>query len=220
MNHSSRSPAPRRTAGFTLIELLIAIALLSVVAVMAWRGLDAAIRSRNSLVDNLSEIRSLGRYFSQMQYDVLNLVDPGEVFGPPLLVLPDELVIVRHVGAGSPRSRLQVVRYQLKGHVLLRSASPPLNSLSDLLTSLHHMDSYAGVTISDDVRSMGIEVWLVPVGWTDQQWRVDDVYASFLKAHGISNSTTQGIPLPRGLRITIRTESPGEQYVRTFPLAQ
>lgn len=218
-----RRPDPsarRRAAGFTLIEMLVAIALLSVVALLAWRGLDAAIRGRNDLVDDLAGIRSVGRYFSQLQYDTLNLVDPAEVFGPPLRVRPDELVMVRHLGAGSAVSRLQVVRYQLKGHQLMRSASPPLASLSELTQSLQKMDSYAGVTVSDDVRSMGIAVWLVPSGWTEQQSQVANVYARFLEAHGIANSTTQGIPLPQGLRITITTLHPGEQYVRTFPLGQ
>ena len=220
MNRCPKRRTRRRSSGFTLIELLIAIALLSVVAVMAWRGLDAAIRSRNDLVGSLASTRSLGRYFSQLQYDTLNLVDPAEVFGPPLRVLPDELVMIRHLGAGSAEARLQVVRYRLKGHVLSRSASPPLASLSELAASLRKMDAYPGVAVSDDVRSMGLEVWLAPSGWTDRQAAIADVYARFLAAHGIANSTTQGIPLPRGLRITIRTMHPGEQYVRTFQLAQ
>ena len=33
----------RRTAGFTLIELLVAVALLAILAVLSWRGLDAVI---------------------------------------------------------------------------------------------------------------------------------------------------------------------------------
>jgi general secretion pathway protein J len=220
MNRYSKSSPARRTGGFTLIEMLVAIALLSIVAVLAWRGLDAAVRSRNDLVDNLGSIRSMSGYFSQLQYDTLNLVDPAEVFGPPLRVRPDELVMIRHLAAGTSQSRLQVVRYQLKGHALLRSASPPLATLTDLARSLQHMDAYDGVTVSNDVRSMGIAVWLVPGGWTDQQSMVAEVYARFLAAHGIANSTTQGIPLPRGLRITLLMRRPGEQYVRTFPLGQ
>ncbi len=220
MNRSAKRKTRRQSSGFTLIELLVAIALLSAVAVMSWRGLDAAVRSRNDLLANLASTRSLGRFFSQLQHDTLNLVDPAEVFGPPLRVLPDELVMIRHLGAGSAESKLEVVRYRLKGHLLLRSASPPLASLSELADSLQKMDAYTGVSVSDDVRSMSLEVWLVPSGWTDRQSQIADAYARFLAAHGIANSTTQGIPLPRGLRITLRTTHSGEQYVRTFQLAQ
>ena len=36
----------RRTAGFTLVEILVAISLLAVLGVMAWRGLDHVVAQR------------------------------------------------------------------------------------------------------------------------------------------------------------------------------
>ena len=35
-----------RTGGFTLVELLVAAALMAVLAVLSWRGLDAVLDSR------------------------------------------------------------------------------------------------------------------------------------------------------------------------------
>jgi general secretion pathway protein J len=220
MNSSGSATRLRRSHGFTLIEMLVAIALLALVAVLAWRGLDATVRGRNDLVGNLSETREFGRYFSQLQYDALNVVAPEEVFGPPLRMRPDELVLVRHLGIGSTSTRVQVIRYQLKGHQLLRSASPPLSSLSQLRESLQKMDKYAGVVVSDEVRSMGISVWLSPGGWTDRQATIADAYASFLAATGVGTVAAQGLPLPRGIRITVTTLHPVAEYVRTIPLGQ
>jgi general secretion pathway protein J len=207
-------------AGFTLLEMLVAIALLSIVALLSWRGLDAAVRSRNDLLGDLGAMHAMSRAFSQLGYDTLNLADPAEVFGPPLRVLPGELVIIRHLGAGGPQARLQVVRYRLKGRVLMRSASPPLASLSELTRGLQHMDAWPDIAISDDVRALRLEVWLAPGGWTGEQGVVAAAYARYLAAHGISNSTTRYIALPRGLRVTLDGRLAGEQFVRTFSLGQ
>src|SRR5260364_251272 len=43
MNRANRHA---RAQGFTLIELLVAIAILALVAVLSWRGLDQILRAR------------------------------------------------------------------------------------------------------------------------------------------------------------------------------
>ncbi len=220
MKRGAKGACARQVSGFTLIEMLVAIALLALIAVLSWRGLDATIRGRDDIVGNLSQTRQFGRYFSQLQFDALNIVAPEEVFGPPLRMKPDELVMVRHLGIGSTPTRLQVIRYQLKGHQLMRSASPPLSTLAQLNDSLQHMDTFSGVIVSSNVRSMGISVWLAPGGWTDQQATIAEAYAHFLATHGIATITAIGLPLPRGIRLTVTTLSPATEYVRTIPLGQ
>jgi phosphonate C-P lyase system protein PhnG len=49
---------------------------------------------------------------------------------------PGELVLVRHLGVGGGPTFVQVVRYQLKGRQLIRSASAPLASLAALADAL------------------------------------------------------------------------------------
>lgn len=220
MKRDIRRPRVHRARGFTLIEMLVAIALLAVIAVLSWRGLDATIKGRDHIVGTLGQTREFGRYFSQLQYDALNLVAPEEVFGPPLRMKPDELVLIRHLDVGAEPARLQVIRYQLKGQQLLRSASPPLSSLSQLTETLQHMDSFAGVVVSDRVRSMDIAVWLAPGGWTERQATIADAYARFLTTHGIGTITALGLPLPRGIRLSVTTLAPVTEYVRTIPLGQ
>lgn len=164
MKDSASRRRTHRHAGFTLIEMLVAIALLAMLAVLSWRGLDATIRGRDDIVSSVTQTRLLGRYFSQLQYDMLNLVPPNETGGAPLRIRPDELVLVRRLGAGNGASRVQIVRYRLVGHQLQRSASQPLETLSQLADELHHMDDFASVTASDDVRSMKLAVFLAPGG--------------------------------------------------------
>jgi general secretion pathway protein J len=201
--------------------MLVAIALLAVIAVLSWRGLDATLRGRDDVVSSLVQTRMLGRYFSQLQYDMLNLVTPDEVSGPPLRVMPNELVLVRHLGVGNNGPAwLQVVRYQLKERRLLRSASQPLRSLSQLSGALHHMDDFAFVTASDDVRSMGLSVWIQPGGWTSSQAEVALTYARFLTQREVSTTSTLRMPLPRGIQFSITVGRNATRFSRTIQIAE
>ena len=220
MKRASRNANRTRAAGFTLLELLVAIALLAIVALLSWRGLDATIRGRDDIAASLAQTRMLGRYFSQLQYDLLNLVTADEVFGAPLRIHADELVLVRHIGIGSGPTQLQVVRYQLKGHELLRSASRPVSTLSQLNDALQHMDGFAGVVAADGIQAMSLSVWVPPVGWTSNQAVVQAAYANFLAQHGIANITALGMPLPRGIRFDIRAGSPAFDFSRTISIGQ
>lgn len=220
MKRAASPRAAARARGFTLIEMLVAITLLAVIALLSWRGLDATIRGRDDIASNLAQTRLLGRYFSQLQFDLTNLVTPDEVFGPPLRIHSGELVMVRHLGVGGGPTQMQVVRYQLKGRELVRSASQPLASLAEVDDALHHMDAFARVVVSNDARSMQLSVWIPPGGWTTSQAAIEQSYAQFLAQHGISNSTSIGAPVPRGVRFSVTTGAPAVEYVRTIPIGQ
>ncbi|HEF5873220.1 TPA: prepilin-type N-terminal cleavage/methylation domain-containing protein [Burkholderia cenocepacia] len=220
MKRAAEPRAMARARGFTLIEMLVAIALLAVIALLSWRGLDATIRGRDDIASNLAQTRLLGRYFSQLQFDLTNLVTADEVFGPPLRVRPNELVMVRHLGVGSGPTQMQVVRYQLKGRELVRSASQPLASLADVEDALQHMDAFARVVVSNDARTMQLAVWIPPDGWTTSQTAIEQSYARFLAQHGVSNITSLGMPLPRGVRFAVTMGAPAVEYVRTIPIGQ
>ncbi|MCA3781882.1 MAG: prepilin-type N-terminal cleavage/methylation domain-containing protein [Burkholderia sp.] len=220
MKRAAEPRAAARARGFTLIEMLVAIALLAVIALLSWRGLDATIRGRDDIASNLAQTRLLGRYFSQLQFDLTNLVTPDEVFGPPLRIRPNDLVMVRHLGVGGGPAQMQVVRYQLKGRELVRSASQPLASLADVEDALQHMDAFTRVVVSNDARTMQLSVWIPPGGWTMSQAVVEQAYAQFLAQHGISNSTSIGAPVPRGVRFAVTMGAPAVEYVRTIPIGQ
>ena len=57
--------------GFTLIELLVAVALLAVLAILSWRGLDTVLQSRERLVTESNELRSLTLALAQLEEDLL-----------------------------------------------------------------------------------------------------------------------------------------------------
>ena len=67
----SGARAAARSRGFTLIELLVACALMAVLALLSWRGLDSILQTRARLIVASDELRSLTLAFSQMDEDVL-----------------------------------------------------------------------------------------------------------------------------------------------------
>lgn len=59
-----------RAAGFTLLELLIAVTLMSVLALMSWRALDALIDARERITRSSDDLRELVVVFAQLEEDL------------------------------------------------------------------------------------------------------------------------------------------------------
>ena len=64
----------RPARGFTLIELLVAIAVMALVAILSWRGLDGMVRAQTTTQQRADEVLSLPLYpelgFDQLGYVV------------------------------------------------------------------------------------------------------------------------------------------------------
>lgn len=80
--------------GFTLIELLVALAIFSVMSVVAYRGLNAVLETREHLMDDNRKWRELAVFFAQMKESVTNVVnrpvrDSGDLQSPAFLGKPD-----------------------------------------------------------------------------------------------------------------------------------
>ena len=128
--HSSR-----RAAGFTLIELLVAVALLAILAVLSWRGLDAVVQSRERLVTESDELRSLTLALAQLEEDLLGTWPVKNLGGGirPIRVVQDQggaggaasqsMMLVREIARTGRATRLQRVVYQVRDGRLERGFS-------------------------------------------------------------------------------------------------
>ncbi|HEY0879801.1 MAG TPA: prepilin-type N-terminal cleavage/methylation domain-containing protein [Zeimonas sp.] len=121
----------KNARGFTLLELLVAVALLSVLAVLSWRAMDSVLRSRDRIVQSSDELRALSVAFAQMEQDVrgtwavglLGLGEPAIVFAVRGENAQPEVALVRETSASEPL-QLQRVHYRLHDQRLERGFAP------------------------------------------------------------------------------------------------
>jgi len=72
---------PRAGHGFTLIELLVAMLVLSLLALMAYRGLGVVMASRDRVQAESAQWRRVASFFTRFERDV-QLAAPRGVRGP------------------------------------------------------------------------------------------------------------------------------------------
>lgn len=175
-----RDPSrPRAQAAFTLVELLVAIAILAIVTVLAWRGLDQVTRARDAIIEFLGEERATTQFFDQFHYDAEGVVTDSAVNDPPVQLAANELLLVRHLYPPGAAPRLQVVRYRLEGERLVRYASLPLATLGAVHAALGANPetdaNWSSYTLAAPLAAARMRVWLPGSGWTDRE---DDVLAA------------------------------------------
>lgn len=118
----------RRVRGFTLIELLIAAALLAVLAVLSWRGLDSVLASRQRIVAASDELRSLTLAFAQLDEDLrrswpvrlLKLPTPSITFAVAGEQAAASLQLLRETAGATEPTQVQRVAWRLRDGVLER----------------------------------------------------------------------------------------------------
>ncbi len=171
-----RRPALRRTragrsCGFTLLELLVAVALLSVLAVLSWRGMDSVLSARDRIVESSDELRALSIAFAQLEQDVraswavglLGLDEPAISFTARGEQMQPEVALVRETSASQPL-QLQRVRYRLNGQRLERGFAPWTPSTADPAQPVSGQPLVWQPLLAD-VDEIQFRAWIPSRGW-------------------------------------------------------
>ncbi|WP_341313820.1 prepilin-type N-terminal cleavage/methylation domain-containing protein [Paraburkholderia sp. IMGN_8] len=205
--------------GFTLIELLVAIAIMAVIAVLSWRGLDQIIRGRQTITSAMEDERVFAQLFDQMRIDARQAASDDESGQAAVSISGSVLQIVRQMVLPGSAPRLQVVRYRVSDGRVIRYASPPLGNVGDLRRALRggEDDGWTGVPLMGGVGSISARVYVPKVGWTAQMKDVQGAITendNNLKVPQLGNA-----PLPRsvtGLEVSIGAKSLARPVTRVF----
>lgn len=193
-----------RQAGFTLIEVMVAIMLMAIVSLIAWRGLDSVTRADTHLQASTAQTEELLRTLHQLERDIALRVsielrepdltnnDDGPPAGPGAITVRSadnqtfRLDVIR--SAAAQQDGLQRVRWWLKGQTLYRAAAPardryPLPAPKE------------GVAVLDSISDLQVRVWEPDMGWRQLSGnRIED---------------------PQGLEIRLTRVTPqGEEHYR------
>ncbi|KPC33679.1 putative proteinral secretion pathway protein J/W [Pseudomonas syringae pv. cilantro] len=179
----NRAPKPAHQHGFTLLEVMVAILLMTLVSLIAWRGLDSVTRTDRHLRDDTEKTESLLRALNQMERDVLlrasvELREP--VIGEDASLKPEtpaalsvrsadkrhfRLDVIR--SAATPEDGLQRVRWWLDNKTLYRAAAIasdryPLPAPGD------------GIAVLDGIVDVRLRVWKDGRGWQSPDSHKED----------------------------------------------
>ena len=156
-----------KARGFTLLELLVAISVLSVVSVIAWRGLDSLVSTRERLGPEVDETRAMLVAFGQMERDLAQVANADflRLGVSPLNIRPVDgamMIEVARVAAPVPdrATEVQTVYYRVVEGTLVRQATPPLPYFQPTNTG-----AFENARLLGNVRAMDIRVWRPGIGW-------------------------------------------------------
>ncbi|MDR5829863.1 prepilin-type N-terminal cleavage/methylation domain-containing protein [Caballeronia sp. LP006] len=223
MKRTAPSDAARQR-GFTLLEMLIAIAILAVIAVLSWRGLDSIIRARATITNSMEDERVVAQLFDQMRIDARQAATDDEAGQPAVSIDNGSLQIVRGMFAVGAPPRLQVVRYRLSDGRIVRFASPPLANVGEVrraLSSSDTADGWNAVQLMGGVASLASRLYIPQKGWTT---RMNDVFSQInendnnLKVPQLGNA-----PLPRavsGIQVAVGARNLAVPITRVFMVGE
>jgi general secretion pathway protein J len=155
--------ARHRRGGFTLLELLVAITVLSIVSLIAWRGIESLVHTQERLAPESEQVRALLVAFGQMERDLAQVVNTDFVplRGAPVNVHAAGFELVRFAPvAPGAYTAVQTVVYQLRDGQLIREATPPMDTVGGAPGP-----RLPDVILLADVRALRVRLWQAGRGW-------------------------------------------------------
>jgi general secretion pathway protein J len=186
---TGRSPKARsRTRGFTLLELLVAISVLSIVSIIAWRGLDSLVHTRERLEPEATDVRALLTTFGQLERDLSQVTNPkflGLSQSPVIISAADGstlLQLARIAPATADRpTEVQTVYYRVIDGTLTRQATAALPGFQTIPT-----DRLETARLLTNVRTLYVRTWSPNGGWVDPNVAQDPAGGAAAAANAVT----------------------------------
>lgn len=198
-----------RNHGFTLIEVLVALVIMSVMAMMSWRGIDAIMRTRDISQTKLEQTMRLQTVLAQWQQDLQSVQDVGTI--PALRFDGATLRMTRSRPAG-----VQVVAWSMRDGAWQRWESTVSSNFNDLLASYQYslqlQDKSPGL-----VRAIeGVNAWQLYFyrgnAWSNAMSSDDAAASPSAAASAVAGSDSpppRRVALPTGVKFTMQFSQGG-----------
>jgi prepilin-type N-terminal cleavage/methylation domain-containing protein len=113
--------------GFTLIEMMIALVIMGIIGLMAWRGLDGLIRGKERVESHSTQQRDVHYALTLLDRDCRLMATQDDLGVPPVALGNRSIWWVRHVSLTSLPG-WQIVGYRAQAEGLTRMISPAFTS--------------------------------------------------------------------------------------------
>lgn len=187
----------RRSRGFTLIELLVAIAVMALLALMSWRGLDGMARAQGMNRERGDAVLALQTTLAQWSADLDATVTLSRT---PAMDWDGRVLRLTRRGTDSATPTVYVVAWTIStdatGTRWRRWQSPGLTTREEWQQAWDHASAWAQDG-SNEMRSA--EVALMPL----QDWQLfyfhNDAWTPAVSAEALGTAT----PMPDGVRLVL-----------------
>lgn len=190
----------RSARGFTLVEVLVALAVMAILAGLAWQAVDGMGRSRERVDAALSRDLELQTALAQWEQDLEQAL--SETSLPGIHYDGARLRIVRRTAAGPV-----VVCWWVQGGRWRRWISPVHTSETALAAQWAAVPALQGSELGSIGLGEAISGWQIFFfrgnAWTNAQSSGDLVAAGVAAAQGASAPTAVRERLPQGVRLVL-----------------
>jgi general secretion pathway protein J len=188
---------PTRHAGFTLVEVMVALLIMAILAALAFRGIDALTRAKESALLSTDRTLKLNTGMSQFEYDISQVID-SKVLPLPVMFDGATLRVARRTPDG-----IQLVLWTLQDRRWQRWASASYTHVSELTDSWMRSQQWGAVsgnaiTVLDNVDAFQVYVCNpATLGTAGCSWNnVQSTQGAASGAHALAIRI--GLKLPEG----------------------
>jgi general secretion pathway protein J len=195
----------RRQSGFTLVEVMVALLIMAILAALAFRGIDALVRSKDAALASTDRTLRLNTGMSQFDYDISQSID-SKVLPQVLMWDGATLRFARRTPDG-----IQLVVWTLQDRRWQRWASGSFThtpQLTDAWMRTQQWDSISAnaVTVLNDVDTFQFVV-CNPGGLavTGCSWNnAGSTQGTLVSTNGGPPTSSPAFVQPSGVRITLK----------------
>ena len=202
----------RRPLGFTLIELLVAITILSLIALLSWRGLDGMVRSQQITRERADQLVVMQNALSQWSAD-LDAIMPLDNVEP--LNWDGQVMRITRRSSQQLEQGALVVAWALRSsngaNQWLRWQSPPVRTRAEWNAAWQTAAQWARTPSSSELQR---ETQLFPLSGWQLFYFYDGAWANALSTNITRPSSmvppsasTASSKVPEGIRLQLQLPS-------------